>query len=751
MKHRRFLGFFTALFLFSLASSALAGQPVQGIVLDGGSALPVPGATVRFLGGPTVITDKYGRFHLDDVAAGTWTVEVSKPPFESIADTVVVAADVPPEPLQLLLIGEVASVAVVEEAVKRPVPPAPGGTQVVREEITHVPGARGDVLTAVQSLPGMANVGSFTAFSDGIIIRGSAPSDSRVIVDGFEVPLLYHFGAVQSILPSEMIDDVLYAPGGFGVEQGRASSGIISVNSRRGSAQLGGFAEVSFINGGLFLQGPIGTSRRATFAVSARRSLIDAFLPAVLPQDGSLSFTVLPKYYDWQARVDWQPADRWQLALFLFGTYDGVELATTADNPNDPALTGDFKNDTQFTRLISSATYEDQRWRNRLSVSGDISVFRFDTSADRYGHFTGRSAGARDEAQIRLANPLTLKVGGEYIYQWWDIDIKFPRPPKEGDPANPSFTFDPPVVNQGRYYVPNAAAWTSADLQLGRLFLSVGGRYDGYLYNKNHLLQPRSEAKLKLGKNTLRATAGLYTRPPQWNDENIQSELKAEKAWQFTTGIEREVREGLTAQATGFYTQRSDLIVYATNRSDPSNVDHPYVNRGTGKTYGAELLVTWRGSRHFAWLAYTLSRSVRRDAPGMAERLFDFDQTHNLILVASRRFGKDQQWQVGGRFQLTTGKPWTPVSSSVFNSDLNFYRPVFGPLNSERTDLQHQLDLRVDRTWKFQKWRLKAFLDVQNVYLHPAAYSYQYSYDYSQREAMKTLPILPSLGVRGEF
>jgi outer membrane receptor protein involved in Fe transport len=428
-----------------------------------------------------------------------------------------------------------------------------------------------------------------------------------------------------------------------------------------------------------------------------------------------------------------------------------MEFATTADNPNDPALTGDFKNDTDFTRAIASATYEDQRVRNRLSITGDFSNFIFDTTADRYAHFHGKSLGARDELQVRLAEPVTLRAGGEYLYQYWDIDIKFPRPPKEGDPMNPSFTFDPPVERHTWYEVPNAAAWTSVDLKLGRFFLAAGGRYDGYLYNSNHLFQPRSEAKVTLGKNTLRATAGLYTRPPQWNDEVVQSELEAEKAWQFTLGDERELREGLTAQVTGFYTHRTDLIVYATDRSDPTNVDHPYVNRGTGKTFGGELMVTWRGPRHFAWLAYTVSRSLRKDGPDEAERLFDFDQTHNLILVASRRFGKDQQWQVGGRFQLTTGKPWTPVSGSVFNSDLNFYRPVYGPLNSERTDLQHQLDVRVDRTWSFKKWKLKGFLDVQNVYMHPAAYGYQYSYDYTQKEAMKTLPILPSLGLRGEF
>jgi outer membrane receptor protein involved in Fe transport len=737
--------------VLALATPALAGQPVQGNVLDGNTALPIPGATIRIVGGAVTVSDKYGRFRFEDVAAGTYSVEVSKPPLQSITDILVVPAEAPPEPLQLLLIGEVASVAVVEDAPRRPPPPAPGGAQVVREEITRVPGARGDVLTAVQSLPGMANVGTFTAFSDGLIIRGSSPADSRVLVDGFEVPLLYHFGAVQSILPSEMIDDVSYQPGGFGVDEGRASSGIIAVNTRRGSAQLGGFAEVSFINGALFLQGPIGSSHRATFAISARRSLIDAFLPAVLPKDGSLSFTVLPKYYDWQARVDWQPADRWQLAAFLFGTFDGVEFASTADNPNDPALTGSFKNDTEFGRLITSATYDGPRFKNRLAATGDLSKFRFDTSADRYGHFSAWGAGLRDEARVVLAEPLALKAGGEYLYQSWDLAIKFPRPPKEGDPMMPSFTFDPPVESEGTYRVPNAAAWTAAEWQQGRYFVSAGGRYDGFPYNHAHVFQPRGEAKVNLGKNRVRATAGLYTRPPQYNDENLYAELQPERAWQFTLGGERELREGLTAQTTAFYTDRSRLIVYATNRADLSNADHPYVNRGTGKTYGAELLVTWRGPNHFAWLAYTLSRSLRRDAPEMAERLFDFDQTHNLVLVGSHRFGKQKHWQVGARFQLTTGKPWTPISGSVFNSDLNYYRPTYGALNSERTELQHQLDVRIDRTWNFQKWRLKAFLDVQNVYLHPAAYAYQYSYDYSQKDALKTLPILPSLGVRGEF
>jgi outer membrane receptor protein involved in Fe transport len=479
--------------------------------------------------------------------------------------------------------------------------------------------------------------------------------------------------------------------------------------------------------------------------------LIDTFLPAVLPKNGDLSFTVLPRYYDWQGRIDYQASDRWQLALFVFGTSDGVALVTTADNPDDPALSGSLRNDTNFGRAIASATYQGPRLKNRIAATADLTHFAFDTSADRYGHFTARGAGIRDEAHVTLSDRFALSAGGEALYESWDINLKFPRPPKEGDPRMPNFTYDPPLIVQGTYHVPNLASWLSGEMNVGRLSLKAGGRYDEFPYNHAGVFQPRSELKVALGKNTARATAGLYTRPPQYNDENAQKDLKPERAWQLTGGIEREFRPGLTAQATGFYTQRSDLIVYATNRLDPTTANNAYVNRGTGQTVGAELLVTWRGADHFAWLAYTLSRSVRRDAPDQPQRLFDFDQTHNLILVGSRRFGKDRRWQVGGRFQLTTGKPYTPVVNAVFNSDLDNYRPNYGAINSLRSDVQHQLDVRVDRVWSFSKWRLKGFLDIQNVYLHPAAYAYQYSYDYSQRQALKTIPILPSLGIRGEF
>src|SRR4030095_15251835 len=100
-----------------------------------------------------------------------------------------------------------------------------------RDEITRVPGAHGDMLQAIKSLPGIARTDNFGPNS-GLVIRGSSPADSRIFVDGFEIPILYHFGGVQSVIPSEMIEELTYTPGGFGVEHGKASAGIVEVKTR---------------------------------------------------------------------------------------------------------------------------------------------------------------------------------------------------------------------------------------------------------------------------------------------------------------------------------------------------------------------------------------------------------------------------------------------------------------------------------------------------------------------------------------
>ena len=44
---------------------------------------------------------------------------------------------------------------------------------------------------------------------------------------------------------------------------------------------------------------------------------------------------------------------------------------------------------------------------------------------------------------------------------------------------------------------------------------------------------------------------------------------------------------------------------------------------------------------------------------------------------------------------------------------------------------------------------MTGFIDVQNVYMNKSVVSYFYGYDFTQRAAFESLPIIPSLGLRG--
>jgi hypothetical protein len=723
---------------------------VRGTVRDKNTGAPIPGVSVYLAEtGAVSITDEHGSFELVG-ADGPWQLVAVDPSYRKATLAVPAGRDVLPVDLTLQPLNLRGEEVLVEVERQRQ---AAGETTLRREEIMRVPGSRGDMLQAVKSLPGIAQVSGFGPASAGLVIRGSSPADSRIFVDGWEIPILYHFGGIQSVIPSEMIDNLVYKPGGFGVEYGKASAGIVDVQTRSGSETASGFGEVSFINTAALAQGPLG--KRGNFTVGARRSYIDAVIPLVVPED-DLSFTTLPVYYDYQARGEWKATPHLTLSTFFFGTDDKLELATAEVDPEDPEgkASGRFSNHNSFTYLISSAAYERGPVRNRLSLIAGTQLESFEVGSERYLHLESQQLGARDEGRVRLGEHVAVVGGGEVKQRWFDNRVKVPRPPQEGDPSDPDLVDDPLIISQTNYTSTDAAGWSAIELSPARWFKATGGaRTDWFGRNQALVVQPRLQLRSQVADGTaLLGAFGLYTRPPDDNDENLQTtNLDPERATQYSLGVEQKLGHGLEVTATGFGIDRRDMIVFAqgdrTSAQEGDGTD-TYSNDGTGTTYGAEVLLSLRNERFFGWLAYTLSRSERRDHPMEDVRLFDHDQTHNLILVGSYKLGA---WQMGGRFQYTTGSPYTPVTGSTYMSDANTYEPIYGPVNSKRNAAAHQLDVRVDRFFQFDSWKLSAYLDVANVYMNAPVMNYEYSYDYSEREELTGIPILPSLGVRGEF
>ena len=63
----------------------------------------------------------------------------------------------------------------------------------------------------------------------------------------------------------------------------------------------------------------------------------------------------------------------------------------------------------------------------------------------------------------------------------------------------------------------------------------------------------------------------------------------------------------------------------------------------------------------------------------------------------------------------------------------------------------HQLDLRIDKTWIFNNWMFTAYLDLQNAYNRANPEGYSYNFDSSEKRIRSGLPIIPIIGVKGEF
>jgi len=693
---------------------------------------PVADASVGVEGGTqTAKTDRDGVFRISAPIGSTLLVE--RTGFEpALANVTATRLD------DVVMLKVDASAETIELRGEAPAA-SPGAAVLDRSELERIPGTGNDLVRTLTAMPGVVNYQLPIGYS-GVVIRGSSPQDSKVLIDDFEVPVLFHNIGFRALVPAEAIQSLDYIPGGFDVQYGRASSGIVALETRPGGAQRTTQAEVSLIDGGVLAQGSIGEATK--YMIGFRRSTIDLVLPSLIPASADLSLTTVPSYYDGQLRIDHVLSPKWRLFLSGIGTNAVFELFTTKD---EDARTKRFYNNTRFVRLTLGAQYHDGPWSAKLALSGLAQEFVFE--AGLYHRIRIQQPAVTPRAEVtRTASgwaglsSVVWRLGGEAQVGRSTVDIALPLEQREGEPMRAYDPKDTSTRFDGSFWIPDFAGWTALSANLDpQIRATIGLRSDVFARVNEVALEPRGELQIKLpGALTARLSAGAYRRPPEFQGENLSTSVGSEHSAQTIAGLQYEPREGMRVQTSVYYTDRSHLITH--------NPDGSLNNDGHGTTTGAELLATYRGGPWFGWLSYAYSRSTRIDVPGGASRLFDYDQPHSLNAAVSWKRGR---WQLGGRFQLYSGLPITPVRGAVFDSDRSLYIPIYGPVNSERAPMHHQLDVRIDYAWKWGPTDLTVFADVQNVYMNDSVVTYFYGYDYTQRQAFKSLPIIPSIGLRG--
>jgi outer membrane receptor for ferrienterochelin and colicin len=256
----------------------------------------------------------------------------------------------------------------------------------------------------------------------------------------------------------------------------------------------------------------------------------------------------------------------------------------------------------------------------------------------------------------------------------------------------------------------------------------------------------------------LKAAAGFYHQPPNYTQGQLSPtfgnpKLGPEGARQYLLGTEVHFTDALSLDVQLYYKDLFDQVRVTlgdTSGAPTGPTDLRYENSGHGHSYGAEVLLRYALTRNFfGWISYSLSRT-ERDLYGSTKwGLSQYDQPHNLIVLASYKLPYD--FIVGAKIRYTSGSLNQPVQATIYDVNANYYYPIQDALYSQRLPDFFQLDVRIDKRFVFQDWMLAIYLDVQNATYRKNVESVVYSYDYSQQGYLTGLPILPVLGVRGEW
>ncbi len=717
---------------------------VHGKITDVTNNEPVAFANVIVAGTNIGATSDFnGEFFITGLAPGYVKLQVSfigyKPAFS--ADVLVSNSSIPFVEIKLEPTQELLNEVVVNADPFDKVLEAPLSMQSIRvKEIESNPGSNRDISRVIQSFPG---VGSTPAFRNDVLIRGGGPSENRFFLDGIEIPVLNHFstqgasGGPVGIINADFIQSVDFYSGSFKASSYNALSGVLDFKQKEGSKDKTnvqfaiGASEAAFT-----LDGPIG--EKTSYIFSVRRSYLQFLFSAI-----GLPF--LPTFNDYQFKLRSDIDEKNKLTVISIGSLDNLKLNTGIEDPDEGQeyILNQIPINNQWSYTFG-IVYNNffKNGYHTLVLSRNMLNNEFykypnnDENQPKNFDYSSSEAENKFRYELSLNNKgfkYNFGINSEYAkyYNSTSQEIFL-----DDSLINLKYVTDLNVVKYG------FSGQVTKSVLNSRLLISLGVRFDGNSYNKemSNLLNqfsPRFSMSYALTEQiSLKAGFGRYFQQPAYttlgfrdNAGKLVNEDVAKYIGvnQYTLGVEYQFAKPVLVSVEGFYKDYFqypiDLITgssLANQGADYSSVAgaSPVVFSGKGRATGVEFLNRVNFDKLTVLTAYTYVRSLFTDLKGdyIAS---SWDSRHLLTITGYRDFKKN--WRMGLKWRFVGGLPYTPydleTSAYVEAWDAKGQPYLdFNQLNSLRFKPFHQLDIRVDKNFFFEKWTLMVYVDIQNLY-----------------------------------
>lgn len=748
--------------MVSVLSFAQSTGIFKGKIIDQATKQPVIGASVQIdKTNHGATTDTWGIFIIDNIPVGTFAVTISNIGFQTKYISEITITPNKTTYLEIELLEAATNLNdVVVKAFKgenNPLTPV-SAFSYSREEIFRNPGAQGDIMRALASLPGVVSSGAqFSA----IAARGQGTQDNVYMVDDIPMFNLSHLeaegfnsgfndpnGGRFSIFAPRVIDNVQFQNGGFDAVYGRKSSSYLGLGIKEGNKETWSFTgQFDLLGPTLMADGPL--SKKTSLFASARYQNFGLLQRVLnLPNPVNIGFG------DYLVKITTQLNAKNKLSFIAMYNPEspsrGIDDIESGYNIND-----DNSGGTALFNHRGSKGLVGLNLRTLIdskSYIKNVLYFRSSTVDNRFGSFTPSLDAdgmvldpkfGRYEDDLRTIKNNQQEIGYRSIYtkrfnkftltagiDAAMVNLDYERHLKRTDtvytfrstdqrPGPDQFyqILDPSLYNSrfdnsafnGSGYV--TVSWKVAN----GITLNPGIRYDYTGFTEQHTISPRLSGSVLLGdKQSISFASGIYYQDAAFSDvagQSAANKLKNERSFQNILGYKYQFSSDMKLVVEGWHKQFDDVVV------QPNRVQSYLNNNGTGYAYGADISLTKRLSKKwYGQVGYSYMESKRDDNNGLGEYDYAFNIPHTFSLLGS--YKPNNKWIFSGKFRYSTGRPADEyiVHPDVLNNPhMLRYSQEITAMNGRRLNDYISLDLRVDYNILMKKGMFSAFVDLANI------------------------------------
>lgn len=746
--------------LFSQKSNAL----VRGNVYDSNGGQPVPFANVILRGtsqGGT--TDVNGFYQISDVKPGDYTLFVSFIGYDSIEAKISVK-DGEIFYKSFNLTESSTSLDVVEISGRKEA--AKTTTQVskitiTQKEIKSLPSTGGepDIAQYLTVVPGVLTTGDQ---GGQIYIRGGAPVQNKILLDGMTIYNPFHSIGFFSVFETEAIRSVDVLTGGFNAEYGGRISAIVDIKTREGNkTRFSGLVSGSPFQAKALIEGPLLKLKKEggpsiSFILTGKQSL--------LPQTSKTLYDYARKdstglpfgYTDFYGKVSLVASGGSRLNVFGFNFTDGVKYPNIADlNWKTTGYGANFQ-------LIPAGM--------KMLVGGSFTASNYNISLQETDP-TPRTSGINSFAGgldfTVFGNQSELKYGVEI--SGFTTDLGFRNPLGFDFKQNENTTelagyvryrktFKKLVIEPSLHiHNYNALGETTFEPRFAaKLNASDKFRFkfSGGLFSQN-LISTVSE------KDIVNLFVGYISGPEEQllnPDRTANVSSKLQKAMHIIGGFEIDLSKKWDLNIEGYYKKFNQLI--DINRTKSKFTDPNYITE-TGDAYGIDFSTKYADKHWSIWGTFSHAYVTRFDGDTKLTYPTNFDRRNNMNIVATYAWGENNSWEASMRWNYGSGFPFTqtvgfytkyPFTEGA-NTNINTGNPDLGIIysskrNGGRLPDYHRLDMSVKKAIKFTKYvGLDVVASATNAYNRDNIFYF----DRVSYNRVNQLPILPSLAATFHF